>query len=356
MSRSPLGHRMFGLAQIALAVGLLVYLVRQAVRHEGFARLVQEPKDWRLLMIAFVATTTAVALSFIRWYLLIRTLELPVRFREVFRLGCLGYLFNFIALGSVGGDLFKAFFLARNQPGRRTEAVATVVIDRLVGLYALLLVSCGTIWWTDLGNRVRGTVVAVLCDVTILCMLLGAIGFCLLLIPGFTGGRATTLAGHLPAIGHHVVRLIETIRIYRRRLPAVFVAAAMSLGVHSLLVLAVYCIAVGLPGDVPSLGEHFFIVPLSMVAAAIPITPNGLGTFEGTLEILYRIVPAIVPVQPGTGTLVALGYRLTTLGAAAIGAVSYFTSRQEVDAMIHDAEKLSDAVSPGGHQDATPFR
>ena len=349
MATSTPARRLLGLAKLALAIGLLAYLVFQAARYEGFARLVQQPKDWRLLAAALLTTLAAVALSFVRWYLLVRTLDLRFRLRDALRLGALGFLLNFVALGSVGGDLFKAFFLAKEQPKQRTEAVATVVVDRLVGLYALLLVACGAIWLTNIGDRVRGMdaqakAVAFLCDLTILCMLLGAIGFCLLLVPGFTGGRATSLAGRIPVVGHHAVRLIATVRVYRSRLPAVFVAVAMSLGVHSLLVIAVYCVAVGLPGNEPTFAEHFFIVPLNMVAGAIPVTPSGLGIMEGALEVLYRIVPKGDTIQPGTGTLVALGYRLATLGVAAIGAVYYLAARREVNAVMHNAEELADAV------------
>ena len=60
---------------------------------------------------------------------------------DAFRLGFLGYLFNFVSLGSVGGDLFKAVFIAREQHGKRAEAVATVVIDRVIGLYVLFFVA-----------------------------------------------------------------------------------------------------------------------------------------------------------------------------------------------------------------------
>ncbi len=59
----------------------------------------------------------AVSLTFVRWYLLVRALGLHFRLLDAFRLGFLGYLFNFVSVGSVGGDLFKAIFIAREQPG-----------------------------------------------------------------------------------------------------------------------------------------------------------------------------------------------------------------------------------------------
>ena len=68
-------------------------------------------------------------------------LGLSFRWRDAFRLGFLGYFFNFVAAGGVGGDLFKAIFIAREQPQRRAAAVASVMMDRLMGLYALLVLA-----------------------------------------------------------------------------------------------------------------------------------------------------------------------------------------------------------------------
>ena len=50
--------------------------------------------------------------------------------------------------GSVSGDLFKAYFIAKEQ-SRRTIAVATIFLDRIVGLVALVNVVAllGCIFW-----------------------------------------------------------------------------------------------------------------------------------------------------------------------------------------------------------------
>jgi glycosyltransferase 2 family protein len=89
--------------------------------------------------------------------------------------------------------------------------------------------------------------------------------------------------------------------------------------------LVVLCVAHGLPGVVPSAAEHFLIVPLSNVAGAIPITPNGLGTFELAMDSLYVFLGGDRGVVQGTGTIVALGYRFTNIAVAA-GAAVYYVS------------------------------
>ena len=115
-----------------------------SVPPEQYQQFKNRPKNWPLLLAAMVVVFCAVALTFVRWYLLVRAL-LRFRILDAFRLGFLGYLFNFVSVGSVGGDLFKAFFIAREQPGRRAEAVATVMVDRVVG-YALVLLTSAVIW------------------------------------------------------------------------------------------------------------------------------------------------------------------------------------------------------------------
>ena len=52
------------------------------------------------------------------------------------------HFFNSFLLGSTGGDLLKAYYAARETHHKKTEAVMTVLVDRLVGLFAMLLFAC----------------------------------------------------------------------------------------------------------------------------------------------------------------------------------------------------------------------
>jgi uncharacterized protein (TIRG00374 family) len=80
-------------------------------------------------------------LSFVRWHLLIRAQGIDIRLVDTLRLGALGFALIFVSPGAIGGDFFKAMFLAHGQPGRRTEAVATVVADRIIGLLTMMLLA-----------------------------------------------------------------------------------------------------------------------------------------------------------------------------------------------------------------------
>ncbi len=94
----------------------------------------EREKHWGYYGLAAICAATSITVTFVRWYFLVRAQDLPFTLRDALRLGLVGNFFNIFLPGSVGGDLLKAAFLAREQE-RRTVAVSTVLIDRGVGLW-----------------------------------------------------------------------------------------------------------------------------------------------------------------------------------------------------------------------------
>jgi hypothetical protein len=172
---------------------------------------------------------------------------------------------------------------------------------------------------------------------------LGGVAVLMVLVPGFTSGTVSELLASLPRIGPTLERLIQAVRMYRRRKGTLLGAGVMSLGVHALFSLSIWCLAVGLfdraPGlGAPSLLEHLIITPLTMLCASLPISPAGLGTFELALEALYRVLAA-GEIQPGQGLIVALAFRVVQIGLLIIGVIYYWTGRREVSELIHEVER-----------------
>ncbi len=320
--------------KITLPIAIIVWLLAN-VPQGDFEQLRDRPKNLPMLGAAFLCTLTAVCLTFARWYLLVRALNLKFRMRDAFRLGFLGYLFNFVSAGSVGGDLFKAYFLAREQPGRRPEAVATVLVDRIIGLYALLLVTSSVILVRGVPNAT--VQVATICRVTLISTAVGGVGILLLMIPGFTTGALSEMLANLPKVGPTLERLIVAVRIYRTRWGILLVAILMSIGTHLLFALSLFGVANALFEYPPSFAEHLVIVPLGMLAGAIPFMPAGFGAFEFAIDQLYKLVPAAANMDV-SGVLVALTFRLMTILVAAIGVAVYWTSRREVRDVLEEVE------------------
>lgn len=332
------------IAKVVIPLAIILWLI-SSIEPEQLQQLQTRPKDWGRLTLAFGIILTAVSTTFIRWYLLVRMLHLPFRLQDAFRLGFLGFLLSFVSVGSVGGDLFKAFFIARGQPGRRTEAVATVAVDRLVGLYALLIVGSLAILGTASSNV--AAIEAIRHSVLIITAV-ATLGIVVVLLPGFTRGSLAEFLTGLPRVGGIVQRLVESLRMYRRSPGGMAAVLVLALAVQAMLVAGIYLIASGLSGDCPTLADHFIIVPLSNVAAGVPFTPAGLGTFEFAMEALYTYIPA--PRTSGIpGVLVALAFRLITIGVAGVGVVYYWTSRAEIRRVMDEAERSQ--LASGGPTD-----
>jgi len=332
--------KLLTLVKVALAVAILGFLLQRIQGASGFERLLSEPKDWWALALAQGLVLVAFSLSFVRWYLLVRGLDLEFHLRDAFRLGTLGFMLNQVSPGSVGGDLIKAVFIAREQPGKRTEAVATVLVDRVIGLYAMLLVaSLGLVLAGQTFDSAK--LLSSLQTVVWSAALCGTLGLTFVLSPLATGKRARALADRLPVIGHTVTRLIEAADVYRSRRRYLFAGFGLALTTHGLLITAFWCISHGLPVSGPTFAQNASIVPIALVAGALPLTPGGLGALEGSMELLYTSIGA----GKGDGTIAALAYRAMTYLFAGIGAFYYFNARKKVDELMHDAEALAEETT-----------
>ena len=83
-----------------------------------------------------------------RWYLLVRVIDPRFTLRAAVLLGFIGNVFNLVIPGAVGGDLIKAAYLVRMHV-KKTQAIASMVIDRIIGLLGLFILATiagGVVW------------------------------------------------------------------------------------------------------------------------------------------------------------------------------------------------------------------
>jgi uncharacterized protein (TIRG00374 family) len=329
---------LFGLLKVGISAALIAYLIWNATHGEqggkAFAELRDHSKDWGLLLAAWAVSTVAVLMTFVRWWYLVRALEIPCRFRDALRISFWGFLFNLAPLGIVGGDLVKAVMIAHEHKKFRTKAVASVVVDRFLGLYLLFVLASATMIFTGFW-RIRE--IGYICGCTFVITVLGTIGIGLLFLPGVTEGKLSQALSRLPRIGSILENLVDAVRMYRRRPGVLLLASLMSIVLQCLFALGIYLIACGLrQSTVPTLAMHLVLVPLSSIAGVLPLP---LGPFEGVLDFLYtKVPPAGAIIYKGQGLVVALCYRIINLLIAALGIYYYFGYRREVREAIREEE------------------
>jgi uncharacterized protein (TIRG00374 family) len=264
----------------------------------------------------------AVILSFLRWRCLVLAFGIPFSVREALRLGFLGYLLNFISFGSVGGDVFKAILVARDKPENRPESVASVLLDRSIGLLGLVILA-----WISLVVFAGSDPPAVLVGIRRGAGAIALLSTAALLFAVFSGAwfdRAIGVIARLPWVGQTLARMARAVRLLRANPLTLVYLLLMAVSVHGLLSLAVYLVSCGVYTDHPTLAEHLMVVPPGMAAGTLPLAPGGIGVQEGALAGLFRLLPDL-PAD-FSGILVATVYRLITVAILGVGVVYYWAS------------------------------
>ncbi len=338
--------------RIAVPAAILAYLLGTLVSDpqnmEGVRQIFSRQTRWWGVGLAFGAALVALSLTFIRWYLLVVALGIPFRMKEAFRLGFLGYLLNFVGVGGVGGDLFKGYLLAKENPKLRPEAVSTIAMDRLIGLYALFVVTSIAALSLDLAEMAPAirSMVYVVHGATIA----GLVGLALAPFPAVWRGPLRDFLEGLPKVGHTVRRLFSAVGMYRQQPRVLVVIGLLSLGVHTMFSVAAWSLAAALFATHPTLAEMMIVTPLAMVFAAMPLSPGGMGTLEIAIAGLYVSVP-VQEMSEASAITVALGFRALTIGLAFIGAVFYWTNRAAVSRTMAEAkaeEENLERLAEGG--------
>jgi uncharacterized protein (TIRG00374 family) len=343
------------LAKLGVSAAVIALLIYQIVADESFGELREQPIQWHFLGLAVLIALSAVWVTFVRWFVLVRALDLPFELRDAFRLGSLGYMLNLVLIGNVGGDLVKAVVMAGEQPGRRTAAVTTILADRLVGMYSLILMAAAGIYLTGVADQIEATpTIRLVFRAAMAAAALGTAIALLVFIPGFSSPRMVERARRVPWVGDVLASLLETARAYRDKWRVLALALLLSLVSNSLFTLALFTIATALPGNHPTLAHHFVLIPLGTASGMLPAPFGAFGPYEAMMKYLYG---ALLPTAHAKGLWVALTYRLVTVVVAAIGATFFVVGRRDVAAAVRAARRAEAEAAPesaGGEMASHP--
>ncbi len=274
--------------------------------------------------------------SFIRWWALVRCQGIDLGVIEACRLGSIGFLLSFVSAGSVGGDIFKTIFLARRSPGKGIEAVASVIVDRGIGLLGLLLLVAFAM---SAGGGSSNPDLTKIGNAALALSVIGLVTLAALVLGGRHIDRAIVTGSRLRYVGAAVSRIAGPLRVFRRHPIMVGLSLLMSLAVHSLLVLSAFWIATSLYGAAsPSLSDHALIFPIANLASTMPIAPAGLGVLEAAMEWLYRVVPAEPTIA--SGMLVALVYEIVKVVMAVLGMIFYWTAAPDIRRSLSEVREM----------------
>lgn len=263
--------------------------LRKALAHPG------------LLTLAGILCFVTVPITGLRWHLLLRSQGLVLHLWQTMRIVAVGSFFATFLPGSAGGDLVRGVYIYQASHGRRTSALLSIFIDRLIGLTAFVVFGVAT----ALMRPSHGYGV----------FEYGIFGFAFL----FAAGIAV-----LFLFGHRIAQLVNR-RVTGRshRLAAVIDDAGQALHQYgrqwrtiglcfaiSLIVVLIVAASVVVIADATAFGglsavEYGTAGVYAMIANSLPFTPGGLGIGEGAFaSACVALEPSITGIPYGTIFLV----------------------------------------------------
>ena len=274
-------------AVLALAVGLMAFFLRGA-ELERIAAAVRGAR-WELLGAALVVTCATYGVLAIRWCRLLRPLG-PVRFRVALRATVMGFAASAILPGRVG-EVLRPYVLARREGLSASAALATIVLERLLDVLAVLaLLGVAVLDGSPGGDAGAGLLVAVRSGAAVAGVAavvgLGA-AFLAAGHPDRVARAVDRLTGFLPARAVRALagiagRFVEGLAVVRDRRVLV-VAFVWSLVNWAAVAAALWLVTVAFGIALPASGAAV-VMALTVVGVAVP-TPAGIGGYHAAYQV-----------------------------------------------------------------------
>jgi hypothetical protein len=261
--------------RLIITVAILVYLSRDIDMAAATRAVLRVDKVYLAFVLFLVACDRAVMI--LRWVLLLRASDSPVRVRDAARIFLVSSFVGSFLPAGVGGDMARAYGLSR-VTSDRSEAVASVAIDRVLGVVALL--SMGVV------GLLAGPSELLDWRLTALMALLLAASVAI-----FWADRLVET--FVPALwrGHHlsqrVSKVAGALSRYRSRPSVVLHVLTWSVSVQFLRVVQAYFLGLGLNLLVP-FRYYLVFMPIGLLMLLLPISVSGFGLPQGVIVWLMR--------------------------------------------------------------------
>lgn len=259
----------------------------------------------------------------VRWQLVLKSLGAPLGLAEIFRYTLIGGFFNQLLPSGMGGDVLRAWY-AKSADVPLVKAVASVVVDRLLAVMALLLIVVAGIPFAISSGLPRAALAA-------LTIVASAFVFAVAVFVAIDRGHDRLLAFFASKAGtaaRAVEGLLHAVRDTRRMMltwPDGPVALGISLANHVAAGYAAYLLVVALGGQV-ALVSAIILFLMVLLLTMLPISFAGWGVREGAMVVAFGF--AGVPAEVSLGASILYG--ACQLAAALPGAVVWLLNRRAV--------------------------
>ncbi|MDX2112988.1 MAG: lysylphosphatidylglycerol synthase transmembrane domain-containing protein [Alphaproteobacteria bacterium] len=266
--------------KVILACGLLLWLVKSDLLSMQALEIFYERPGVVAAIMGFMLLN--VLLVTWRWRLLLSMFHLQGAPGLLFHINLIGLFGNIFLPGGAGGDALRAYYLSRHIPKSLTKILLSLILDRLVGLLALVFLAVVALFWLMMHGQMPARL-ALFSQMVVWLFIAGMMAFVagmIMILPlqrvvrRFYRRRRT-------AFWRRLLQLFGVLRMVRASYWRILLCMAVSLPVHGLTLLGFAMLAHSMDIGNLSAAAYAVSVCFAMLANAVPITPGGIGVGEG---------------------------------------------------------------------------
>jgi uncharacterized protein (TIRG00374 family) len=309
-------------AFVLLAVGVLILygLLRTVHPAEVFASI--RGASWGWIIVGMLSSVGFIAIRSWRWQLMLATSSENVRLGDATAVTAVGFAVNTVSPFKLG-ELLRIGLIAQRTGIGVGEAAATVVLERILDVLALLVLAIGAALFSgersNAGEVWRGlallSAISLAVGVTAYLMAANA-DRSLVLVSRLSQAVPSRFRQPLIDLTVSILRGLALLRSPRR----FALTGLLSLTTWFVATLGLVAYFRSVSGALP-FTTLYLALTLFVISQAISVTPASVGTFEGLFVLIlsaFKTGPASLltaaAVISHVGSIVAL------LGAGAIGA------------------------------------
>lgn len=276
VSPAPPRQRFLFLAKVLLAAGILGWLCTGRL---DFGTLAAVPLSFDLVVLVAIVFGSLL-LPAVRWWWLLRIQQVDASLWQVTKLTWIGYASAVILPGAASGDVAKSYLMVRGRPTARARSLSTVVVDRVIGVYSLILLGAASALWFVIARQ-EATAAKVLLGISVVFLVGSLIGATAIVF----GPWRRLCQRFIPALW--IEAWSESYLLYRTSKRALVGCLVLSLVSSALTAASLTAADRALGGDV-SWSSSLLVGPLIVLANCVPITPGGIGVAEATSSELFE--------------------------------------------------------------------
>ena len=272
----------------------------------------------------------------IRAPLLFRNARLSLSLWNSIQLNLIGFLFSTFLPGAAGGDIAKLLYATRENHGRRAEVATVLILDRLVGLFSLVMLPfLFAPFFPDLLRSVTVLRRLLYMDALLAVLMLAGTALVMFYVP--TRSWVTWLLDRWPGIKNLALRVLDAMAVHGKARSSLFFALLLSLLANLALIgvtaLGLYAVS---PGSFSM--RLALVAPIGHLVNSLPLTPGGIGVGETAFNGLFTLTG----MSGGAETLLCL--RVWNVLVGLLGLLAYLLG---IGRIVHPHEEESGEVGTG---------